>query len=230
MLDSPAHPSIKTTVGRQSESRPGSRRPCFGRQVMQLLGSDVMRMTRIEKRFVNEIGHSRRVAEDAVRRLRHLPIQPGWSYLDVGCGNGTAALHVADTFGMHVVGVDVDAQQIALAIDARRGRTDVRFITADAARLPFDDGQFDIVATNKTTHHIPQWLSAIAEMRRVLKPRGYFIYADLKTPAWLARVLKPLADHAGVFTGADLDRCFASLEQVHRRTGWLHYEAILQKL
>ena len=78
-----------------------------------------MRMTSIEKRFVNDIGHSRRVAEDAVRRLRHVPVERGWSYLDVGCGNGAAALHVADTFGMRVVGVE--CRPAADRIGARRG-------------------------------------------------------------------------------------------------------------
>jgi ubiquinone/menaquinone biosynthesis C-methylase UbiE len=188
-----------------------------------------MQMTRLEKRFVNEIGHSRRVAEEAVRRLRYLSVQPSWSYLDVGCGNGAAALLVADTFGVRVVGVDVDPEQIALARDGADNRTDVSFTTADATCLPFEDGRFDVVATNKTTHHVPRWSSALAEMRRVLKPQGYLIYADFKTPSWLAWVLKPLAGHAGVFTGADLERCFASLQRVHRHTGWLQYEAILQK-
>jgi ubiquinone/menaquinone biosynthesis C-methylase UbiE len=198
-------------------------------RAMELLGSNAMRMTRIEKRFVNEIGHSGRVAEEAVRRLRHVSVQRSWSYLDVGCGNGAAGLLVADTFGVRVVGVDVDPQQIALASAAARDRTDVFFMTADATGLPFEDGRFDIVATSKTTHHVPKWSPALAEMRRVLKPRGYLVYADLKAPSWLARVLKPLAGHVGVFTGADLDRCFASLQPVHRHTGWLHYEAILQK-
>jgi ubiquinone/menaquinone biosynthesis C-methylase UbiE len=189
----------------------------------------VMRMARIEKHFVNEIGHSRKVAERAVRRARHVPVQRSWSYLDVGCGNGAAALLVADTFGVHVVGVDVDPQQISLARTATGDRTDVLFMTADATCLPFEDGRFDIVATNNTTHHVPRWSSVLAEMRRVLKPQGYFVYADLKTPPWLAWVLKPLAGHAGVFTGADLDRCFSSLQPVLRTHGWLHYEAIFQK-
>ena len=63
-------------------------------------------------------------------------------------------------------------------------------------------------------------------MRRVLKSHGYLVYADLKAPSWLAWVLKPLADRVGVFTGADLDGSFASLQPLHRETGWLHYEAI----
>ena len=186
-------------------------------------------MTSFEKLFVNDSGHSRRVAAAAVRRLRRVPVGRGWSYLDVGCGNGAAALRVADTFGVRVIGVDVDAQQIALARAAAGERTDVRFMTADATCLPFEDGRFDVVASSKTTHHVPRWSSALAEMRRVLKPRGYLVYADLKPPFWLATVLKPFANHAGVFTGADLDRSFASLQPIHRHAGWLHYQATLQK-
>jgi ubiquinone/menaquinone biosynthesis C-methylase UbiE len=196
---------------------------------MDMPESNAMRMTRIEKRFVNEIGHSRRVALEAVRRLRHVPVDRSWSYLDVGCGNGAAALFVADTLGIRAVGVDVDPQQIALARTAAGDRTDVLFLTADATCLPFEDGRFDIVATNKTTHHLTRWPSALAEMRRVLKPHGYLVYADLKAPSWLAWALKPLAGQTSVFTGADLDRCFASLQTVHKHTGWLHYEAIFQK-
>ena len=188
-----------------------------------------MRMTRIEKRFVNDNQHSRGVAENAVQRLHHVPVRRSWSYLDVGCGNGAAALLVADTFGVSVVGVDVDPEQIALAHTAAGDRSDVRFVTADATCLPFEDGRFDIVATNKTTHHVPQWRSALAEMRRVLKPHGYLMYADLMAPFWLAWVLKPFAGHTGVFTGEELDRCFTSLKPVHRHTAWLHYEAIFQK-
>jgi ubiquinone/menaquinone biosynthesis C-methylase UbiE len=153
--------------------------------------SDIMKMTRIEKRFVNEIGHSRKAAQEAVRRLRHIPVQTGWSYLDVGCGNGAAALRVADTFGMHVAGVDVDPQQIAPARSATGGRTDVLFMTADATCLPFDDRRFDIVATNKTTHHVPQWLSAIAEMRRVLKPHAWTPAALTTSPIRIVPSCEP---------------------------------------
>lgn len=188
-----------------------------------------MRMAGIEKYFVNGTGHSRSVAEQAVRRLHRVPLDRGWSYLDIGCGNGAAALRVADTFGVRAVGVDVDPQQIALARAAAGGRSDVLFMTADATCLPFEDARFEIVATNKTTHHVPRWSAALAEMRRVLKPHGFLVYADLKMPTWLAWTLTPLAGRAGVFTGADLDRSFASLRPIHRRTGWLHYEATWQK-
>jgi ubiquinone/menaquinone biosynthesis C-methylase UbiE len=64
------------------------------------------------------------------------------------------------------MGVDVDPEQIALTRRALGDRTHVRFATADATCLPFEDGRFDIIATNKITHHVPECWSAIAEMRR----------------------------------------------------------------
>lgn len=191
-----------------------------------------MKMTRIEKRFVNDAGHSRRVAEQAAGRLRHLPIQRGWRYLDVGCGTGAGALHVADAFGVQVVGVVVDPNQIQLARQAAGGRCDVVFLAADATRLPFEDDRFHIVATNKTTHHIPRWRAALGEMERVLMPGGYLIYEDLKAPLWLAAVLRPVVGRAaGVFTRDDLERSFAELHLhgIYKSTEWLHYEAVFTR-
>lgn len=191
-----------------------------------------MKMAGLEKRFVNGRGHSRGVAKRAVQRLRRLPVVPGWTYLDVGCGNGMAALHVAETFGLPVTGIDVDPEQIRLARQAAEGRRDVAFLPADATHLPFDDARFDIVAANKTTHHMPRWRQALGEMERVLRPGGYLIYSDLTLPSWLATRLRAvLGGRAGVFTGDDLDRAFAALglQSVYQAARWHSYEAVFVK-
>ena len=189
-----------------------------------------MKMNRVERRFVNSLGHSRRVAEGAVRRLRDLAIEPGWLYLDVGCGNGEAARRVADTYGLHVTGVDVDHHQIEQARLATHERSDAVFLLADAADLPFENGCFDVVATNKVTHHMPAWQAGLREMERVLKPGGYFVYADLSAPAWLAAFLKRAAGgKAGIFTAEDLDRLFAGFRPVRRDARWWHYEGVFVK-
>lgn len=191
-----------------------------------------MKMRALEKRFVNASGHSRRVAEQAVRRLGRLLVVPDWTYLDVGCGNGAAALRVADAFGLAVTGVDVDSDQIRLAQHEADERRDVVFLSADATHLPFEDGRFDIVASNKTTHHIPRWRRALSEMARVLKPGGYLIYSDLTLPTWLApRLESVLGTRVGVFTGDDLDRAFAGigLQNVDKSSRWSSYEAVFIK-
>jgi ubiquinone/menaquinone biosynthesis C-methylase UbiE len=189
-----------------------------------------MKMGTIEKRFVNDVAHSRQVAAQAVRRLRFAPLHAGWSYLDVGCGNGLATLHVADVLGLRAVGVDVDPAQIELARRAAGRRRGVSFVTASATHLPFDTARFDIVSTNKTMHHVPDWWLALDEIKRVVAPRGYVVVADLNVPSALAPLLRRTVGHrAGVFTRRDLDRCFSGLRGVHRHARWLHYEAVFAK-
>jgi ubiquinone/menaquinone biosynthesis C-methylase UbiE len=141
-----------------------------------------MKMRSVEKRFVNSPGHSARVAEHAAGRIRSLDPEAGARLLDVGCGNGAAAIHLATTLGLDVVGVDIDPEQIQAATLAATNTPNVRFLVADATNLPFPDDEFDFVYTNKTTHHIPDWRRAITEIVRVLKPGGHLVYSDFVAP------------------------------------------------
>lgn len=164
-----------------------------------------MKMTRLEKRLVNAPSHGRRVAEHALRRLERVPVRPGQSYLDVGCGNGAATLAIADLRRLAVTGVDVDPDQIREARNAAGVRKDIHFEPADATGLPFPDESFDIVATFKTLHHVPAWERAVSEMARVLKPEGWLIYSDLAAPHWLARLGRRwVGRHAGFVTRSAL--------------------------
>ena len=141
-----------------------------------------MKMRPIEKRFVNSARHSSRVATQTVERLRLADPQPGQRLLDVGCGNGAAAILAATTLGLDAVGVDIDPDQIEAANTDPARPAGVTFLVADATALPFRDGEFDLVYSNKTTHHIPDWPQALAEMARVLKPGGRLLYSDFVAP------------------------------------------------
>ena len=99
--------------------------------------------------------------------------------------------------------------------------------------MPFEDYEFDIVSTNKVTHHIPDWEQAVIEMIRVLKPGGHFIYADLVYPGWMAGIGKTVAgNRAGFPTAEALDLLLArhELTNIHRSTSPVHYETVCQKL
>ena len=53
----------------------------------------------------------------------------------------------------------------------------------EAAQLPFADGVFDVVMANHILYHVPDMESAIAEMKRVLKPGGHLLcFAHPKPP------------------------------------------------
>ena len=71
-----------------------------------------MRMTAVEKVFVNSAGHAAEVADHAETLVAKIEVQPGWRYLDAGCGVGSAARRIAERRPLEVVGVDIDADLI----------------------------------------------------------------------------------------------------------------------
>ncbi len=94
--------------------------------------------TRIADRFSRR---SRARREDLFQRL--IVPRPGERAVDIGCGAG--GLAAADT-GLDVTGVDRAE---------RPGYPGARFVQADAARLPFGDGEFDIAYSNSVVEHLP---------------------------------------------------------------------------
>lgn len=188
-----------------------------------------MKMSRIEKHFVNGTEHSDRVAMHAEGIVRHANPHPGKRYLDVGCGNGSATIHLARKLGLQVAGVDVDPEQIRLAREASDGLENVGFLTLDATQLPFEDSEFDIVSTHMVTHHVPEWQSLLVEMVRVLKPEGYFVYTDLVVPGWIAVLGRTLVRrHMGFPTVRELEalKMREQLEPVHLSRSATRYETV----
>jgi ubiquinone/menaquinone biosynthesis C-methylase UbiE len=192
----------------------------------------MMKMGKLEKLFVNSSGHSREVAGHAEKMLGRIPVLPGQKYLDVGSGNGAAPIAVAQRFGLEVTGVDIDPEQIALARAAAQGVPGVRFMTLDGRSLPFDDGEFDIVFSNKVTHHIANWGEALAEMVRVLKPGGYLLYSDLALPAPLAQLGEAIAGAWYGFPNQQAIEAFAAehgLEAIWQSARPLHFSGVFRK-
>jgi ubiquinone/menaquinone biosynthesis C-methylase UbiE len=181
-----------------------------------------MKMRRFEKRFVNSLSHSRRVADQATAHLATVAPTSGQRLLEVGCGNGAAAIQLARAFGLEIVGIDVDPEQVAAAekAAAAAGATGVHFLVADASQLPFPDGEFDLVYTNKTTHHVLDWQQAVAEMGRLLKPGGHLLYSDFAAPFG-----RRLPTRRGVNATATT----AGLLPQGRTNAPLHYTALFTK-
>src|SRR4051794_13468495 len=87
------------------------------------------------------------------RLLRLLP-PSGGSALDVGCGDGVFASHLADRFS-EVVALDPDANQVTATAARCADLPQVRVVQADflASCLPND--HFDVVTALASFHHMP---------------------------------------------------------------------------
>jgi len=102
--------------------------------------------------------------------LAWLGAPPAARWLDVGCGSGAfSELIVRRTAPASLTGIDPSPEQIAYARERLPGPA---FEVADALSLPFGDESFDVVASALVLHFIADRRRALAEMKRVLRPRG----------------------------------------------------------
>ena len=110
-------------------------------------------------------------------------LNPGEAVLDIGCGGGVDSLVAAHLVGPQgrVVGVDVTAEMLLRAranLDLT-GLANVSFKVASAEALPFADREFDVVISNGVFNLTVDKEQALRETRRVLKPGGRLMLADM---------------------------------------------------
>jgi len=97
-----------------------------------------------------------------------LGLEAGERVLDVACGTGNAAL-VAVRAGALVTGLDASPRLLDVARERVQG---AEFVYGDAARLPFDDGQFDAAVSVFGMIFARPGEHAAAEIVRVVRPGG----------------------------------------------------------
>jgi phthiocerol/phenolphthiocerol synthesis type-I polyketide synthase E len=102
----------------------------------------------------------------------------GFRVLDIGCGRGGTAQLLASRLGADVTGVDLSPEAIAFCRDAHK-HPSVRFEVGDAENLPVDDGSCDVVTNVESSHTYPDLRAFLCEVRRVLRPGGWFLHTDL---------------------------------------------------
>ena len=125
--------------------------------------------------------------------------------LDVACGRGTSAVHLAERFGCHVTGLDYGAENVAaaqaLAVDRGIPRL-TTFRQGDAELLPFDDATFDAVISECSFCTFPDKSTAAAEMARVIRPGGRLGLADITVSGTLPEDLQTLLSWVACVAGA----------------------------
>src|SRR5215211_9470247 len=99
-------------------------------------------------------------------------IEAGQRVLDVGAGTGNASIPAAAR-GAEVVASDLTPE----LLDAGRARAaaegvELEWVEADAERLPFEDGSFDVVMSSIGAMFAPHHQDVADELVRVCSPGG----------------------------------------------------------
>jgi ubiquinone/menaquinone biosynthesis C-methylase UbiE len=105
--------------------------------------------------------------------------------LEIGCGQGAGAKIVYDLLNpQEYVGMDLDPRMIRRAEKRAGDLPNARFVEGDVSSLEFPDACFDVVVNFAILHHVPDWRSALAEVYRVLRVGGEFLFEDLPVETW----------------------------------------------
>jgi ubiquinone/menaquinone biosynthesis C-methylase UbiE len=103
--------------------------------------------------------------------------------MELGSGTGFFLLNLMQG-GVVKKGSVTDLSPGMVEVALRNGANlglDVDGRVADAERIPYEDNTFDLVVGHAVLHHIPDVQAAFAEVLRVLKPGGRFVFAGEPT-------------------------------------------------
>jgi ubiquinone/menaquinone biosynthesis C-methylase UbiE len=114
--------------------------------------------------------------------------------LEVSCGHGGGASYLARTFQpQHYTALDLNPSGVRFC-QQRHLVNGLTFIPGDAENLPFESSTFDVVINVEASHCYPHFPRFLAEVARVLRPGGHFLYADFRFADRLAEWEKALTE------------------------------------
>lgn len=118
--------------------------------------------------------------------MERMNVQPGAKCLDVCCGTGDWTLALAEIVGEEgqATGLDFSSNMLSVA-RKREGnfqRGVAEFIQGNAMELPFEDNTFDYVTIGFGLRNVPDYMTVLKEMYRVVKPGGMAVCLETSQP------------------------------------------------
>ena len=140
--------------------------------------------------YIDDISINLQTADEANRlyiQLYHHVVRAinltGLDVMEVSCGHGGGASYV--TRYLHpktMLGVDRNPNAIKFCRNHHAVRG-LSFVQGDAEALQFDDHSFDAIINVEASHCYGNMSQFLEEVTRLLRPGGYFLFADFRTQA-----------------------------------------------
>jgi SAM-dependent methyltransferase len=121
-------------------------------------------------------GTDTRLLYRAIDAIGDMPAKS--SVLDIPTGGGVALRGLRPGQGLRYVAADISPEMLQRTerVARERGLEDqVEIRSADVERLPFDDGEFDLVQSYAGLHCFPRPRLAVLEIARCVRPGGRFV-------------------------------------------------------
>lgn len=97
--------------------------------------------------------------------------------LDIGCNDGTFSKIILDKSGAsQLIGMDVIKKTVDWANSHWKNTGKMKFMVADAHKLPFNSESFDAVFVLEVLEHVFDPTKVLNEVKRVLKKNGYAVF------------------------------------------------------
>jgi ubiquinone/menaquinone biosynthesis C-methylase UbiE len=125
-----------------------------------------------DKNFIRKYVHLQRFKE--IKKL----IEPtGGKILDIGSADGMFTKEIfAESGAGEIIGIDILKSSVDWANKHWKKYKNIKFIIADAHKLPFSSGTFDAVFALEVLEHVFEPLKVLQEVKRVLKNNGYAVF------------------------------------------------------
>lgn len=118
--------------------------------------------------------------------MKRIQVKEGSQALDVCCGTADWTMSMAEAVGPNgkVYGLDFSKNMLTIGEkkveDAKLSQ--VELLHGNAMELPFEDNQFDYVTIGFGLRNVPDYMTVMKEMHRVLKPGGKVVCLETSQP------------------------------------------------
>src|SRR5262245_21935214 len=114
-----------------------------------------------------------------------LPDVAGRRVLDLGCGAGYLAHHLAERGAAEVLAVDLSERMLAVA-RAERGHPRVTYQRGAMEEVDYPADRFDLVVSSLAIHYVGDYRALMARVARWLARAGHLVYST-EHPIYLTR-------------------------------------------